>query len=92
VSLAVEPVGEPDAGDRHVRFDERGWDTERWHRPPSYRAHPRLYRFELLDGAVVDKPLEAVDEILAPGLNDARANARIGGRPVDQGGYAPVAS
>jgi hypothetical protein len=23
VYLAVKPVGEPDAGDRHVRFDER---------------------------------------------------------------------
>ena len=29
VYLAVKPVGEPDAGDRHVRFDERGWETER---------------------------------------------------------------
>ena len=27
VYLAVKPVGEPDAGDRHVRFDERGWET-----------------------------------------------------------------
>jgi len=25
----VKPVGEPDAGERHVRFDERGWETER---------------------------------------------------------------
>ena len=33
VGLAVKPVGEPDAGDRHVRFDERGWETERWPRP-----------------------------------------------------------
>ena len=38
-----EAVGEPDAGDRHVRFDERGWETERWPLAPSYRAHPRLY-------------------------------------------------
>jgi hypothetical protein len=29
VCLAVKPVGEPDAGDRHVRFDERGWETGR---------------------------------------------------------------
>src|SRR5438270_11847860 len=29
VRLAMKPVGEPDAGDRHVRFDERGWETER---------------------------------------------------------------
>ena len=27
--LTVKPVGEPDAGDRHVRFDERGWETAR---------------------------------------------------------------
>jgi hypothetical protein len=25
----MNPVGEPDAGNRHVRFDERGWETER---------------------------------------------------------------
>ena len=25
----MKPVGEPDAGNRHVRFDERGWETER---------------------------------------------------------------
>src|SRR5437764_6504391 len=42
VCLAVKPVGEPDAGDRHVRFDERGWETGRWPLAPSYRAHPRL--------------------------------------------------
>ena len=26
----VNPVGEPDAGNPHVRFDERGWETELW--------------------------------------------------------------
>ena len=25
----MKPVGEPDAGDPHVRFDERGGETER---------------------------------------------------------------
>jgi len=25
----MKPVGEPDAGNPHVRFDERGWETER---------------------------------------------------------------
>jgi hypothetical protein len=25
----VKPVGKPDAGNRHVRFDERGEETER---------------------------------------------------------------
>ena len=29
VCLTVKPVGKPDAGNRHVRFDERGWETER---------------------------------------------------------------
>jgi hypothetical protein len=27
----------PDAGNRHVRFDERRWETERWRYSPSYR-------------------------------------------------------
>ena len=26
---AVKPVGKPDAGNPHVRFDERGWETGR---------------------------------------------------------------
>ena len=26
----MKPAGKPDAGNRHVRFDERGWETERW--------------------------------------------------------------
>jgi hypothetical protein len=25
----MKPVGKPDAGNRHVRFDERGWETGR---------------------------------------------------------------
>src|SRR5215813_13646083 len=29
VCLTMKLVGEPDAGDRHVWFDERGWETER---------------------------------------------------------------
>ena len=29
VCLSVKPVGEPDALIGHVRFDERGWETER---------------------------------------------------------------
>ena len=60
VGLAMKPVGKPDAGNRHVRFDERGEETEPWrglrHRhlakaagnsyPHAYRhrASLRLYR------------------------------------------------
>ena len=29
----MKPVGEPDAANRHVRFDERGWETERLAEP-----------------------------------------------------------
>ena len=35
----VKPVGKPDAVAPHVRFDERGWETEL----KCHRAHPRLY-------------------------------------------------
>src|SRR6266566_6300061 len=38
----MNPIGEPDAGDRHVRFDERGWETGDW-QSLKHRAHPRLY-------------------------------------------------
>jgi hypothetical protein len=38
----VKPVAKPDAGDPHVRFDERGWETGRRF-GVSARAHPRLY-------------------------------------------------
>ncbi len=39
----MKPVGEPDAGNLHVRFDERGRETERLPYGSSYRARPRLY-------------------------------------------------
>ena len=29
VCLSMKPVGKPNAGNRHVRFDERGWETGR---------------------------------------------------------------
>src|SRR6516162_7062044 len=40
---AVKSVGKPDAGNPHVRFDERGWETGRRF-GVSARAHPRLYK------------------------------------------------
>ena len=39
-SCEVKPVGKPDAGNPHVRFDERGEETGRSLR---HRASPRLY-------------------------------------------------
>jgi hypothetical protein len=41
----VKPVGKPDAGNRHVRFDERGRETGRRF-GVSARARPRLYHPE----------------------------------------------
>jgi hypothetical protein len=37
----MKPVGKPDAGNLHVRFDERGEETERV--SARHRASPRLY-------------------------------------------------
>jgi hypothetical protein len=34
VCLKVKPVGKPDAGDPHVRFDERGWETGQYATAP----------------------------------------------------------
>ena len=39
----MKPVGKPDAGNRHVRFDERGRETGRRF-GVSARARPRLYQ------------------------------------------------
>jgi hypothetical protein len=38
----MKSVGKPDAGNPHVRFDERGWETGR-RLGVSTRAQPRLY-------------------------------------------------
>ena len=51
VCLTMKLVGKPDAGNPHVRFDERGRETERCQSAPSNRAHPRLY---MLDGGHLD--------------------------------------
>ena len=47
---AVKPVGKPDAGNPHVRFDERGWETGR-RSGVSARAHPRLYKSAAASGS-----------------------------------------
>jgi len=41
-SFAKKPVGKPDAGNAHMRFDARGWETGR-RSGVSAHAHPRLY-------------------------------------------------
>jgi len=40
VGFAVKPVGKPDAGNRHVRFDERGRETEPLAKPHATAPFP----------------------------------------------------
>jgi hypothetical protein len=42
VCLKVKPVGKPDAGDPHVRFDERGWETGLFATAPILDSTSRL--------------------------------------------------
>src|SRR5208282_6004268 len=53
VCLTVQQGGKPGAENRHARLDERGWETERWPKAPSYRARPRLYLFDVRRGAAI---------------------------------------
>jgi hypothetical protein len=69
---AVKPVGKPDAGNRHVRFDERGEETERWFPvgTPSHRASPRLYQIAVdasRNGRSTPKADQAAMAILTQG-------------------------
>ena len=41
-------VGKPDAEKQHVRFDERGRETEPGSSEHSHRARPRLYYMPLM--------------------------------------------
>src|ERR1700730_3978878 len=47
----MKPVGKPDAGKLHVRFDERGGETA--HAYTRHRAPPRLYQLMLLEAAAI---------------------------------------
>ena len=61
VCRAMNPVGKPDAGNRHVRFDEREGKTERPSAPPrlspALRAHPGY-------GLIVDGVLSRGDGVV----------------------------
>ena len=48
VCLTVKPVGEPEALIGHVRFDERGWETE--------RCRMAQATAPILDSTLTDKP------------------------------------
>src|SRR5262249_1123638 len=70
--LAMKPVGEPDAGEPHVRFDERGRETD----PSSYRSS---------DTAPVLDSTGSLEPELSPTV-PAAAPARRPRRPWPPGG------
>jgi hypothetical protein len=57
-------VGELDAGNRHVQFDERGRETECWPSAPSYRARPRLYPKQTCRSALAMSAFEGTADIV----------------------------
>ncbi|BAC47227.1 bsr1962 [Bradyrhizobium diazoefficiens USDA 110] len=58
--LVTKPVGKPDAGKPHVRFDERGEETER-----ATSASPRLSSTLLKRGKTDAADAEAISEAVA---------------------------
>ena len=63
VCLTVKPVGEPDAGNPHVRFDERGWETERCRMAqataPILDSTDLVINFKMAKALGLDVPLHA---------------------------------
>ena len=58
----MKPVGEPDAGNLHVRFDERGRETGQLPNGSSHRARPRLYPCGAREEAAARAPLRSCAE------------------------------
>ena len=50
VGLVVKPIGKPSAGNRHARFDERGWITERRRMVQATALSLPKTRFRRIDG------------------------------------------
>ena len=74
----MKPVGKPDAGNPHVRFDERGWETGR-RSGVSARAHPRLYKSarHLLEPALMRiAPADEFEIFVRLDVNEAETGDR----------------
>jgi hypothetical protein len=69
VCLTVKPVGEPDALIGHVRFDERGWETE--------RCRMAQATAPILDSTVRDMPTSTVN-VCSVGHFGSPVSARSG--------------
>ena len=87
VSLAVKPVGKPDAGNPHVRFDERGWETGRRF-GVSARAHSRLYKLARKTGPLPSTVAVGTTIADASPHRSIRARSRIRLLPRMPGGKA----
>jgi len=79
VCLTVKPVGEPDALIGHVRFDERGWETE--------RCRMAQATAPILDSTLSDKP--ATPDFFAYWTNNGQ---RVVRRPIKYAAYDPEAT
>src|SRR3984893_17697613 len=83
VCLTMKPVGKPDAGNPHVRFDERGGETERLPKGSSHRALPRLYpRLDLCTkgrsgDCAIWRPLTPQSDAMALARCDAMDDDRL---------------
>src|SRR6202045_2183141 len=77
VCLTMKPVGKPDAGNPHVRFDERGGETERASDTAPF-----------LDSTALDPPREFGPRTRCMALKQEE----IEGRPRSESGYPPCPS
>jgi hypothetical protein len=66
VGLVVKPVGKPDAGDPHVRFDEREEETEPWrglrHRHLAKAAGQQLFPTPSATASLLDSTLASTGD------------------------------
>ena len=64
VGLVVKPVGKPDAGDPHVRFDEREEETEPWrglrHRHLAKAAGQQLFPTPSATASLLDSTIASI--------------------------------
>jgi len=69
VGLVVKPVGKPDAGDPHVRFDEREEETEPWrglrHRHLAKAAGQQLFPTPSATASLLDSTKATISSTVA---------------------------
>src|SRR5262245_50077436 len=81
VSLAVKPVGKPDALIGHVRFDERGWETGRRFERQCSRPSSTLQSTRTYGRKITEAPPPRGDYSRPPRLRRGPARSRIANTP-----------